>query len=425
MALSESEELELLELEEQESASSQGMPETGLQKLAGGITNVMQNIDNPGRMWGNVPPESNQMAFRGDDIFSKAGEAVTDYLGQQKPLRDSPIIPALAGTAVSMANPMNWMSPAMKESPLPGHAMYKEAAQESGAKTLGFTKRFMNNPGAREKAHEVAQTMLDEGVITNPIKHPFSSGAKDMLDRTQMLNDASGQGIGEAISGLAKKGKKAFSGADITKEIEAQLSPKYKGGAYDAEAGIVREIVDTVKAHGNGPLDFKSAQALKEKLQDLGKFNINTDGAKANLYRRASGIVRDALDKSVTAADPGIASNYLTNKDLYGKSYQAEKALTNRLSSEQGNKSIGLTDTILAGAEIAAGSPSKALAAIGAKRMLERGYHSTKATLNNSLAKETIGPTQKKGLIAAGMNLNDETRRKAYSEFISKMRKKN
>src|SRR3954463_1679253 len=123
----------------------QPIQETGLQKLAGGISNVMQNIDNPGRMFGNAPPETSQMGPQGDDLFSRAGEKVTDYLGQTERLRNSPVIPALAGTAVSMANPMNWMSPGAKgSSPLPGKQMFQNAAQEAGAKSLGFTKRFLN-----------------------------------------------------------------------------------------------------------------------------------------------------------------------------------------------------------------------------------------------------------------------------------------
>lgn len=408
--------------------SAEPMPETGLQKLAGGISNVMQNIDNPGRMMGNQPPQVNTMAPQGDNLFNRAGEAVTDALGQSKPFRGSPVVPAMAGTAVSMMNPQNWLTPEMPgKTALPGQEMAQEAAQNAGRKALGYTKLYLNKkPGNLGKANAVAQTMLDEGVITNPITHPLSSGTESMIERNDALGQSAGQGIGQAIDTLSGTGKRSFSGADVNREIESQLTPKYEGGAYDAERGVVKEIMDTVKAHGEGPLDFKSAQDLKEKLQELGKFNTNTDAVKANLYRRASGIVREALDSSVGAAsaeNPGLPGvpEYMENKNLYGKSMQAEKALRNRLSSEQGNKNIGLTDTIVAGAELAAGNPVKAAVTLGAKRALERGYHAGKASMADAFAKETLGPLQKRGLVNTGLNADDDTRRNAYASFISRI----
>lgn len=503
--------------------AAEGLPETGLQKLAGRITNVMQTIDNPGRLIGNEPPESTLMAAQGDSLFNRAGEAVTDYLGRKMPA--SPIIPALAGTAVSMANPQNWVTPEMPgTTPLPGRAALQESAQEAGRKSLGYTKAYLNKkPGNIDKANKVAQVMLDEGVITNPITHPFSSGTKSMMDRAEMINAASGQSMGENISTLSSSGKRSFSGKDVNREIESQLAPKFSGGAYEAENKIVQEIMDTVRAHGEGPLDFSSAQALKEKLQELGKFNSMTDQVKAKLYRRASGIVRDALDRSVAATaqggelpviapgakagephalysyndqfgpggtersiytmfgdpshpvfqkkasskaggygssvtkadldelgvpitgreprsanykpldavgkpDPaltGLALDYYKNKELFGATEQATKALTNRLSSEQGNKTFGLTDTVLAVGELAAGHPGTALASVGIKKAFERGYHAFKATTADALAKETLNPLQKRSMytgVAVGNSSADNARRRALlSELVDRI----
>lgn len=488
------------------------LPPTGLQKLAGGITSVMQNIDNPGRMLGNTPPAANTMGPQGDSLFNKAGDAVTDYLGRRM---NSPIVPALAGTAVSMANPENWLSSEMPgTTPIPGKEAFAESAQGAGRKALGYTKAYLNKqPGNVEKANAVAQTMLDQGVITNPLTHPFSSGTSSMIERNQALSETSGKVMGENIKTISDSGQKAFSAADVNKEIDSQLRPEYTGGAYDTEHAIVDEIKKTVEAHGNGPLDFESAQKLKEKLQDLGKFNQNTDALKANFYRRASGIVRQALDNSVDAAgnakslpvvaeealtgephalfayndqflptdkpvskyqlfgdpnhplftsgkftrksqataeqlkaagvpitgrtprsvgkweplddvgvtDPAVASaaaDYGVNKDLYGKSAQAEPALRNRNSSEEGNKNIGLTDTIVAGAELAAGNPVKAAVTLGAKRVFERSYHAAKASVSDALAKETFSPLQKQSMTTGAVAGSSGSRQDLHAEFV-------
>lgn len=379
--------------ETEQSAPSQ--PDTMLNKTANAISGAMNTIN----MGSGYSGEVNAIEPQGNNMFAKAGGNVAEYLGG-KNLPGNPYTAAAVGTAVSMANPENWMVPVAEgRAPLPGSEGFAQTAQEAGRKSLGYTKRFLNKPGAVDKANQVAQTMLDQGVITNPIRHPLSSGSQDMLERAQILNDNSGKAIGDTIESLSGQGKTAFSTAEMADEIQRQLTPKYAGGAYDAENKAVQEILDTVRAHGKGPIDFSNAQALKEKLQELGKFNSNTDQIKANLYRRASGIVRDALDKSITAE--GAGQTYLTNKDLYGKSAQAEKALTNRVSSEEGNKNIGLTDTIAAGAEVAAGSPMKAIALVGGKKALERYYHAAKATTYDYLAKTTTGQGIRQAALAA------------------------
>lgn len=462
----------------------------GLNRTADLITAGLNRVNNLGRAEPILPPGTNLMQPQGDQLFSKAGGNVAEYLGSKFPTH--PYAAAAVGTAVSMANPQNWLTPGMEgRTPIPGAEGFKQSAEEAGAKSLGFTKRFLNKPGNIDTAREVAQTMLDEGVITNPIRHPLSSGAEDMLGRAEALGNQSGKAIESSINQIGSTGKTSFGAWDAISEIESQLRPKRTGGAYDAEHAVVNEIIDTVKAHGEGPLDFQSAQELKEKLQDLGKFNQVTDATKANLYRRASGIVRDALDRSVAGAatehvlpvvqpgsktgephalfayndkwgpggadrsvynvfgdpnhpaiqsrgfgssvtkadldtagipvtgreptsakynpidkvgspDPAMrqaAIDYFVNKKLYGNSDIAQKALTNRLSSEQGNKAIGLTDTIAAVPEIAEGNLGKLGAVLGVKRLLERYYHATKATTADALAKSTLGPEAKRTAI--------------------------
>lgn len=497
-----------------------GNNQTGLQKVAGGITRVMQAIDQPGAFLGIKQPQVNEMSPQGDVLFNKAGEAITEYLGRRM---DSPVVPALAGTAVSMMNPQNWMTRTLPgKTGLLGQEGFQRSAQEAGRKALGFTKRYLNKaPENIKKANVVAQAMLDQGVITNPLRHPFTSGGQEMLERAQDLGEQTGRTMGESITQLSEAGKTAFNTTDVIGEIESQLMPKYEGGAYNAEKAVVQEIIDTVKAHGEGPLTFSSAQALKEKLQEIGKFHMSTDATKTNLYRRASGVVRDALDRSVakvglekslpvmepgaktgdphalfafnenlgpgypttskyqvfgdpshpmikakgfgtqmTAAEleaTGIpivgrtprsvgqweplesvgqanpelrqaATKYFTNKSLYGKSLEAEKAITNRVSSEQGNKNIGLTDTIVAGAELAAGNPLKAAATVGFKRAFERGYHATKATLADRLAKVSFTPVEKRiaGGVARGTtsvaseSLNTQRRQSFMEQFVTR-----
>lgn len=391
-------------------------PDTMLNKTASVISKGMNFINNPS---GQDMSGVNTMEPQGNNMFAKAGGNVAEYLGG-KNLPGNPYTAAAVGTAVSMANPINWLAPEAKGPvSLPGSEALQGTAQEAGAKALGYTKRFLNKQGATERAHSVAQTMLDKGVITNPITHPLSSGAGDMLERAQTLGDTSGQAIGEGLTALDQAGVKAFDPKQVASRVYSQLKPGFTGGAYDAQNSIANEIRDTILAHGDGPITFQSAQALKEKLQELGKFESQTNQLKAKMYQQASGVVKKAMEDAIDGANPSSTAlttgnesatpsispetlgNYKDAKATYGASQQAQKALINRVSSENGNKNIGLTDTIAAAPELAAGHLGKAAMLVGLKRWLEHNYHPLVATTADSLAKTKISPQTRNAALAA------------------------
>jgi hypothetical protein len=378
------------------SQSQQSQPtgyQTPLQGIASGISNGMSYVDNPGKLFGVNPPVANQMAPQGDQLFNNAGETASEYIRQ----KGYPNLGAGVGTAISMANPENWITNA-KAIPgkikLPGAGIAEDMAQSAARRTLGYTKGMLKKPGALDRANEVGQIMLDQGVIKNPLTNPLSFGAEDTFGRASDLADTSGQAIGKTISDLS--GKPAIDTNAVGMEVSNQLSPKYSGGIYDAQANIANEIMDTIGAHGNGPIDFVSAQALKQKLGEIAQFAKNSDALKANMYQRAYGIVNDAIEKAVGSATEGTPASgqYLQNKAIYGASKEAEKALLNRMSSEAGNRRVGLTDTILAGGELASGHPGAAAALVGLKHGIENAGNALTARIMDYMARSgTVGKT--------------------------------
>jgi len=176
----------------------------------------------------------------------------------------------------------------------------QSAAQNLGRRALGISKPILNKLKVGiPQANQAAQEMLDQGVI-RPL-----SGARATLGRAEDVAATSGEAVGNA---LAKTGQHALDTNKVSEEVINQLAPKFQGGAYGTDEKIVNEIVDTIGAHGNGPIDFKSAQALKNKLKELSGANWNTDKIKASMYQRAYGIVSDALEKSVQEASGSSGS---------------------------------------------------------------------------------------------------------------------
>lgn len=257
----------------------------------------------------------------------------------------------------------------------------EKTALNQGRRALGFTKRFLNKPRAIVRANQVAKTMLDQGVI-----RPFS-GAEATLGRAEQVGEKAGRGIGKLISKIDAAPGKVFDSKAVINDIETQLKPKFKGGYFDDQSKTVKKLVDTVKAIGGDAGKLGDAQKVKQILQELGNFESGASGTEKTIIRRASGIVRKSIEDSIEkTAGLKALPGYLKNKKIYGASELAQKGLTNRLSSEMGNKQLGLTDLIAGGAELASGGLGKAAALVGAKKVLERLGAPTVATGAHALA---------------------------------------
>lgn len=273
----------------------------------------------------------------------------------------------------------------------------QSTAQNLGRRALGFTKGMLKRtPGGVPQANQVAQKMLDEGVI-----QPFS-GTQGTLDRAKELAATSGQAVGKALS---QSGQSALDTNAVGEEISKQLAPTFSGGAYDAENKVVGEILDTVGAHGNGPIDFQSAQALKEKLEEIARFNSSTDAMKAKLYRRAYGIVSDAIEKGVAEVNPTGLPDYIANKSTYGASQRAIQGLSDKANAEASNSVLSLRGAAIGAGALASGHITPALEALGAWEAARRyGSSFGSATLN----------------AANKLPVMDAARRVAFASFIDK-----
>lgn len=276
-------------------------------------------------------------------------------------------------------------------------------ANTRASKALGFTKRFLNRPDKLAAAKSAGQTMLEEGVVT-----PLAT-TEDMAARVTALQQKSGQGIGDFLENTGGQG------LDPNKAIAAieELRPVERGGHYTPIHKSLDKAIETIQAHGNSPIPWKEANEIKTLLQDVSKFNSNTDALTTMTNRRAAGAYRGTLDDMLESASkeqppflktvratgqPGEISppggvwegiepdttgrrfdQFLRDKKVFGAAARAEDALNNRLSSEIGNKTIGLTDTIAAAGELAAGNPMAAGGLLGAKHVVERFGNQTAA----------------------------------------------
>ena len=399
MALTEAEELELLELEEQEAFGSQN-PEPDYGSLAadavktaftGHAGMVGQMLKHPEKLTGAAPVAGGIIGGSFGGVGAPIGVglgAIVQRMGDIAFNQGGPV-----GTPMREAiGPMAQTAMAG----LPEVGGVKKAIQNvvlnHGTRALGFTKRMLKLGGEAE-AKATAQTMLDRGVI-RPL-----SGSKATLGRAEDLADVAGETMEQAGQQFAKKGLQPIDTNQIGLKISEQLTPKYSGGAYEAEKKVVGEILDTVGAHGNGPIDFASAQALKQKLQELGKFNSLTDATKSNLYRRASGIVREAIDDAVAKSGGPASAQYLGGKKLYGQASRAIEGLTDKVSAQAANNPVGPYGVAMGAARLVAGDVTGGLAAMGFMEGVKRVGSATTASTLNALNNTFGGQTARRALL--------------------------
>lgn len=311
----------------------------------------------------------------------------------------------------------------------------QKTAQELAARGVGIKGALLKRLGM-DKARQVGQTMLDEGVVKGT-----SLGTEATLGRASDLGESSGQALEQGIKGLDDAGAKGPNPAVLAKKVYRELKPEYSGGDYTEVENAARKIHNTIMAHArkSNAGTFSNTQDLKEMLQELGNFDTATPKWKAKMYRQASGMVRQAMEDSVgkvagtnviaepmgpagtdllpqgeriigqeTQIAPDVLEKYKKAKQVYGAAETATEGLTNRLTSEA-SSGPSLRGMIIAGGALQSGNVTPALEALGlweaTSRYGARGGASALNFMNNNAISQNV-------------------RQAVMSEFISRIRMK-
>ena len=273
----------------------------------------------------------------------------------------------------------------------------KKVAQGAGRRALGFIKsQLKKTRGGVERANAVAQEALDKGVIT-----PMAS-ADEMLPRAQALSGAGKADAVDVIQTLDKSGVRPdIDATALAEKVESELRQALGKNAPQGDLTAIKEIKARIAGYGkkqeatfnyatlkdNPPppstYTFDDIQKLKEVLQEpsKAKWTTQTDAVKADLYRRASGIVNAELRKAVGKAGrglpggEGLLNKYLEGNLTAGKGAEAARALEDRALREAGNNFIDpFTGAVgLAGAGYSLyqqdpGAAAATLAAVGLRK---------------------------------------------------------
>jgi hypothetical protein len=372
--------------------------------IAGTVLSAIPGLGNPSQI---VPSLQNVAANPRQALTALKR---TSDVSAGLPLSPIEKAPAIAGQAAGTG--LEMMIPSIGGAPLG-----EQTAQRAGMRVLGFTKRFLKNEKMLNRAEQTSQTMLDQGVIK-----PLGS-ATGTLERISDLSDRSGKRIGEILETLdagqplapnpskemgfpspKPQGKGRFFDPNRAIADLNDLRPVddsgnvLRGGLYNQINRQIDAAIGTVKAHGNKPITLKSANQIKGLLQS--GVNFNTGKGPNNLMDHLiAGRFRQSVDSQLDEAaaklgDPKLSREFLEHKRIYSHAMNAEDPIFNRISSELGNKNIGITDWIALAPDFATGNPAAAIAMLTGKRALERFGPSITAVVANKLAKLGISKGQ-------------------------------
>lgn len=307
-----------------------------------------------------------------------------DY-GYEKPISQAlNVIPAVKGVAGAAEL-------AGKAAPMVA-AGADVAAHTMARRALGFTKRFLNTEGKAANATEAAHVALDEhyGVkVITPGATP-----EVMLERAKELQTRAGDAMGEVLKEESRGAKGAMpAGSPETfregflfqpkKAVRAisKLRPRsyggkvLQGGDYTAQNAVIDEAIGTIQAHGDRPLPWGEANELKGHLQGLANYDTAKSKSVNSLRKSIGGVFRKSLDNQLTTVmeDSGRDIRpFLKAKRLWKAADDMTEGLQNRLSSEMGNKGLGLTDLLAATVSSVFGGVPGAIGTVLVKKALEK-----------------------------------------------------
>lgn len=305
------------------------------------------------------------------------------FFGEQKNLKDTLVDP-IAAIPSGMASELGGMAitkgieKGLSAIPKFG-ASLKDTAEGLAARALGTERGSVNKMGL-EKVKQAGRYALDEGIIS-----PLGS-TDDMLERVVAKKIAGGQKMGQVYDQIDNAGLSSFNPLDEAVKVENKIGNFWRSPINKGETAQLENTLEAIAMRGSKDIPIKEAQLLKEELGKVAKWNVPKDRItdKEQMARDAYSVISKRIDEVVDAGAAAIGKDDLLallkeGKRDYSNSSTAEALLNVKQAREQGNKLLGLTDTIFGSGAMAVGGP-QAVAAVGAKKAIE-GYGSQNAAI--------------------------------------------
>ncbi len=246
-----------------------------------------------------------------------------------------------------------------------------------------------------EDAKDMARILMDAEINSGEkIFSPFA-GSDTLSKRVESLRTSADERMGNIYTKLDEAGAPGVNPLKLASKIDEQLGDFWRSPINKSKAAQLENVLESVLLRGDKDISFKEAQQLQEEVKKLaypnGKSPIEPT-PRIQIAQDAHKIIDQEIDKAVDSAashtgDSSLSSELTKAKKEYGAAEKAGRALANRVSSEQGNKLFGLTDTIAGIGLGASAGLGPAGAALVLKRLAEKYGNTAIATSKDTYLK--------------------------------------
>lgn len=301
---------------------------------------------------------------------------------------------------------------AFKKAAVEAAPFLKNFQEERAAKALGFSKGQVSKlKGGQNEAKDIARTLMDAEIDSGEKIFTPLVGAEELGTRVEKLRVSSGERMGNVYEALDSKNAPGISPLDLASKIDEKLGTFWRSPINKGESTQLENILESVLLRGEKDMSFRESQLLKEEVRKVafpnGKNPIEPSPRiqiAQDAYRIISGEIDTAVDRSAKEiGDPGLLKELTQAKKEYAAAKKAGKAIADRVSSEQGNKMFGLTDTIAGTVAGAAGGFGPAAAALMLKKLAEK-YG------NTAIASSADTYAQNLGKFASAFGVGDQAK---------------
>lgn len=268
----------------------------------------------------------------------------------------------------------------------------KEKAVKAFGGERGTIKKLLSQGPDRintDAVHDLGERILDNDALT-----PFSS-TQDKVAKLQELGDTGWKQMKEGLNMAEGAGgtKTNFAGEEIPQgtmsryELQGDIQNTLQGFDDDVANKVMKTFEEKFPVRPGEKYTPQQAQDFKNLIKDRANWNNRNPSPEENAFRKVSGIIKDKMEGEIENLQPLFKDSFMEGKSKFQTASQLEEPLTNMVAREQGNKSMGITDWILATAGLTEEGKLSVPFVYAAKKYGEKFGNQQMALTSNKIAK--------------------------------------
>lgn len=248
----------------------------------------------------------------------------------------------------------------------------QDTAEWQGARALGL-ERGTRNKLSTQQTRDVGRQALDEGMLEYKNLIPFMGGTDKLVKANEAIKTGAMADREAVYKIIDEAGASQFNPSEVAKNVmkkvlsdrdDKLLNPNYKDTQELIEK--LRPEIENILSRGNDNIPMSEAQNLVSSLGEKARFDKTRTNDTQKMLKDIYGVVRNEINSSAEQAGqildkagptrlgqagapsgPGLRQTVEQANKKFSVAKDAGTLLKNKQAREEGNKFLGLTDTVM------------------------------------------------------------------------------